>query len=178
MKKIQTQKDELLIGLISDTHCPSRGDVPQDIIQAFQEKNIDYLFHLGDFCNYETYQFFLDNFGKERLIAVLGNMDSDSKLKEILPETQELEIFSHKIFMTHGMGGPNMIIRRLNKNYKLEGFDIVIFGHVHRPYNEKKDDGRLYLSPGTPTDKRFTDINSYGYLKISKEKIEPKIIEI
>ncbi|MGV9172709.1 MAG: metallophosphoesterase family protein [Promethearchaeia archaeon] len=177
MRKIKTEKKELLIGLISDTHCPSRGGVPKEIIKDFKEKNIDYLFHLGDYCDYETYQLFINEFGKDSFIGVIGNMDSDPKLKQELPETQELLVFGHKIFITHGMGGPNMIIRRLNKNFDLEGFDIVIFGHVHRPYNEKKD-GRLYLCPGTPTDKKFTDINSYGYLRIWKDKIKPKIIHL
>ena len=78
--------------------------------------------------------------------------------------------------MTHGTGGPNIIIKRLNKTHNLEPYDIIIFGHVHRPYNEVWRDGKLYLNPGTPTDKKFTDINSYGYLRISKDKVEPKII--
>ncbi|MFO8019783.1 MAG: metallophosphoesterase family protein [Promethearchaeia archaeon] len=177
MREIKTEKKELLIGLISDTHCPSKGEVPPEIIKEFKEKEIDYLFHLGDYCNWETYKLFIDEFGKDKFIGISGNMDNDKQLKKEVPETQELEIFGHKIFMTHGMGGPNMIIRRLNKNFDLKGYDIVIFGHVHRPYNEKKD-GRLYLSPGTPSDKRFTDINSYGYLKISKDKIDPTIIQI
>ena len=49
---------------------------------------------------------------------------------------------------------------------------------MHRPYNEIWKDGKLYLNPGTPSDKRFTEINSYGYLRISKEKVEPEIIEL
>jgi len=46
---LQTDKDELLIGLISDTHVPSRvPHIPEVIIEDFKNKNIDYLFHLGD----------------------------------------------------------------------------------------------------------------------------------
>ncbi len=78
--------------------------------------------------------------------------------------------------MTHGTGGPNIIIKRLNKSHDLSPYDIIIFGHVHRPYNEVWRDGKLYLNPGTPTDKRFTNINSYGYLRISKDLVEPEII--
>jgi hypothetical protein len=178
MKLNNKGKKELLIGLISDTHQPSRGEIPPKIIEDFKEKQIDYLFHLGDFCDYTTYQFFIDTFGEDNFIGILGNMDNSSKLKEILPESREIEIFGYKIFMTHGMGGPNLIIHRLNRNFYLEPYDIIIFGHVHRPYNEKNDDGRLYLSPGTPTDKKFTDINSYAYLRISQEKAEGKIIKI
>ena len=173
---IQTNKDELLIGLIGDTHIPSRvPEIPKYIIDDFKTKNIDYLFHLGDFTKYNVYAGLLETFGKDKVIGIQGNMD-DYKLIKILPEKLELELFGHKIFMTHGTGGPNIIIKRLNKNYDLSNFDIIIFGHVHRPYNETWKDGKLYISPGTPTDKTFTDINSYGYLKISKNVVNFEIV--
>jgi len=173
---IKTNKKELLIGLIGDTHLPSRGpDIPQHIIDDFQEKEIDYLVHMGDFTSYKVYKNLQDIFGKEKVIGIVGNMD-DSKLRKELPELIELDLYGHKIFMTHGAGGPDNIIERLNRSLDLSKYDIIIFGHVHHPYNETWRDEKLYISPGTPTDKKFTDINSYGYLTISKEKVEPKII--
>ncbi len=173
---IKIDKDELLIGLIGDTHIPSRvSEIPSNIIEDFKNKNIDYLFHLGDFTSCKAYKNLQETFGKDKVIGVLGNMDSH-RLKKILPEFLEFNLYGHKIFMTHGMGGPNIIIKRLNKKFNLSNYNIIIFGHVHRPYNEIWRDEKLYLSPGTPTDKHFTDINSYGYLKISKEEIEPEII--
>jgi putative phosphoesterase len=175
---INTKKKELLIGLISDTHIPSRSsEIPRFIIDDFKEKKVDLLFHMGDFTSADVYFKLHTIFGEENVIAVLGNMD-DYKLTKILPSSREFELFGHKIFMTHGTGGPNIILKRLNKIYDLSPFEIILFGHVHRPYNELWRDNKLYLSPGTPTDKKFTDINSYGYLKISKEKVEPEIIYI
>lgn len=173
---IKTDKNELLIGLISDTHVPSRGpNIPEKIINDFKERNVDYVFHLGDFERKKCYNELIEAFGKEKVIAILGNMD-EGELRDILPETLEFELFGHKIFMTHGMGGPNIVIKRLNKRFDLSKYDLIIFGHVHRPYNEIWRDGKLYLNPGTPTDKKFTDINSYGFLRISKDKVEPEII--
>lgn len=173
---IKTDKEELLIGLIGDTHIPSRApEIPEFIIDDFKEKNIDYLFHLGDFTKPEIYRKLQETFGEDNVIGIIGNMDGH-KLRNILPESKELNLFGHKIFMTHGMGGPDNIIKRLNERYDLSKYDIVIFGHAHRPFNEMRKDERLYISPGSPTDKVFTDINSYGYLTISKEKVEPKII--
>jgi len=172
---IKTDKDELLIGLIGDTHVPSRqSEIPPHIIEDFIKRKIDYLLHLGDFTSFKVYSNLQDTFGKDKVIAVFGNMDKH-RLKEILPETIELNVYGHKIFITHGTGGPNIIIKRLNRRFDLSKFDIIIFGHVHRPYNETWRDGKLYICPGTPTDKHFTDINSYGYLRISKEKVEPEI---
>ncbi len=177
---IITDKKELLIGLMADTHVPDRtSKIPKIVIDDFKQKNIDYLFHMGDFTSIKVYDGLIDIFGKEKLIAVIGNMDSDSKLKKFLPEKLEFELFGQRILMIHGMGGPNMIIRRLNKKFDLSNYDIVIFGHTHRPVNEKKD-GTLFLNPGTPcpVDNKFTVISSYGYLRISKSKIEPKIIRL
>jgi len=173
---IKTDKDELLIGLIGDTHIPSRApEIPKNIISDFKEKNIDYLIHLGDFTELKVFNDLQETFGKDKVIGILGNMDS-GKIKGMLPENLDFDLFGHKIFITHGTGGPNIIIKRLNKMHDLTNYDIIIFGHVHRPYNERWRDGKLYICPGTPTDKVFTDINSYGFLRISKEKIEPEII--
>lgn len=173
---IKTNKGELLIGLIGDTHIPSRvSEIPAHILNDFKEKKIDYLIHVGDFTDLKVYNNLLETFGKDKVIGILGNMDNH-QLKKILPEKVELNLYRHKIFITHGTGGPNIIIKRLNKLFDLTDYDIIIFGHVHRPYNEKWRDGKLYISPGTPTDKVFTDINSYGFLRISKEKIEPEIV--
>ncbi len=175
---IKTDKKELLIGLIADTHVPSRtSKIPEAIMNDFKERNVDYVFHLGDFTSIEAYNQLIKRFGNEKVIGILGNMDV-GEIRNILPESLELDLFGHKLFLTHGMGGPNIVIKRLNKHFDLSKYDIIIFGHVHRPYNEIWRDGKLYLNPGTPTDKRFTDINSYAYLRISKDKVEPEIIEL
>jgi len=175
-KMIKTNKEELLIGLIGDTHIHSRiEDIPQNVIDDFKQNRIDFLFHVGDFTSYRIYEKLQDIFGKVRVIGIVGNMD-DSKISKELPKKIELDLYGHKIFITHGEGGPENIIERLNRRFDLSKYDIIIFGHAHRPFNEKWRDGKLYISPGTPTDRRFTNINSYGYLKISKEKLEPRII--
>ncbi|TXT60614.1 MAG: Phosphoesterase [Promethearchaeota archaeon] len=178
MESLETDKQELLIGVISDTHVPSRtSEIPKSIIDDFKRNNVDYVFHLGDFTTLEAYNQLVDEFGENKVYAIQGNMDSN-EIRTKLPEQRSLEIFGHKILMTHGMGGPNMIIRRLNKKMNLEPYDIVLFGHVHRPYNETWKHGRLYLNPGTPTDKKFTDINSYAFLKISRDKVDFDVKEI
>ncbi len=178
---INTDKDELLIGLISDTHVPTRNDkVPDVILKDFKDRNVDYVFHMGDFCSIEIYEQLTELFGKDKVFAVIGNMDAgSSELKKILPETLELDLYGRKIFITHGTGGPSMIVRRLNKNHDLSKYEIIIFGHTHHPMNQiNEKDGKLYLNPGTctPIDGRLTVESSYGFLKISKDKVEPEIV--
>jgi len=178
---IKTNKDELLIGLISDTHIPDRtSEIPLNVINDFKNKNVDYIFHMGDWSSIEIYNYFIETFGKNKVFGVLGNMDLDAKLKKFLPEQQEFELYGHKIFMTHGTGGPNIIIKRLNKNYNLFKYDLIIFGHTHHPVNEMWRDGKLYVNPGTttPLDGKLTVERSYGFLKISQNNIEPKIIHM
>ena len=58
---LMTDKDQLLIGLIGDTHLHSQeGNALKNIIDDFKEKNIDYLFHVGDFTRYKVYNEFSD----------------------------------------------------------------------------------------------------------------------
>ncbi|MBY8990599.1 MAG: metallophosphoesterase family protein, partial [Candidatus Lokiarchaeota archaeon] len=90
---IQTNKDELLIGLIGDTHIPSRvAEIPKNIIDDFKERKIDYLIHLGDFDITSVYQNLQKTFGKDKIIAIQGNMDN-RKLKQTLPKTLDLELY-------------------------------------------------------------------------------------
>jgi len=167
-------KDEFLIGVISDTHIPSRSPkIPEEIINDFLDRKVDYIFHLGDYTILDVYKELTNIFGKDKIFAVSGNMD-EQKLSSQLPETRDLKILDYKIFLTHGSGGPKGIIERLNRDYNLSKYDIVIFGHTHKPLKEKRN-GKLYLNPGTPTDKRFTKINSYAYLKLSKSNVDFEI---
>ena len=178
---IDTNKDELLIGLISDTHVPTRTDkIPEVILKDFKDREVDYVFHMGDFTSIEIYDQLIKEFGKDRVFAVIGNMDAgSSELKKILPKSLEFDLYGHKIYITHGSGGPSMIIRRLNKNHDLSEHDIIIFGHTHHPMNQiNEKDGKLYLNPGTctPIDGGLTVESSYGFLKISKDQVEPEIV--
>lgn len=177
---IKIDKHKLLIGVLSDTHVPHRtSNVPQKIYDDFQSRDVDYVFHLGDFTSFDVYNDLIDIFGEDRVFAVRGNMDFDDKFRNILPEKIEMEISGHKTLLLHGMGGPNMIVRRLTKKLDLlnSDYDLIIFGHTHRPVNEIQD-GILFFNPGTttPIDNKFTVISSYGFLHISKDKIIPEII--
>lgn len=177
---IKTDKEEILIGLLSDTHIPQRTDnLPDVVLDDFKKRNVDYVFHMGDFTSYSVYKKLIDIFGRNKVVAVRGNMDFDSNLIETLPQTLELKIFNFKLLLLHGMGGPNIIIKRLIKNLDLlnSDYDVVIFGHTHRPVNERSN-GILFFNPGTttPIDNKFTVTSSYGYLRISKDKIVPEII--
>ncbi|MHA1507919.1 MAG: metallophosphoesterase family protein [Promethearchaeota archaeon] len=106
---IKIDKEEILIGLLSDTHVPQRTDnLTAVVLDDFKKRNVDYVFHMGDFTSFEVYERLIETFGSDKVVAVRGNMDIDSKLKQTLPEKLEFNIFNFKILMLHGMGGPKL----------------------------------------------------------------------
>lgn len=107
--------------------------------------------------------------------AVRGNMDP-AVLKKELPEKEIFKIGGFKIGVMHGYGPPNNLIELLTSAFKEEKLDLIIFGHSHSPFNEKRN-GILFFNPGSATDKIFSSYNSYGIIEIN-DKIEGRIIKI
>jgi len=174
------EKEEILIGIISDTHIPTRTEVlPEEIAKLFQ--NVDLILHSGDIVNLETL---------ERLkeiaptIAVEGNMDF-AEVKEKLPEAIGLQIFNFKIAVLHSpipswtLSHFNWLQEKFVKRLiKEKDFDILIFGHTHRTLlKELNINGKkfLLLNPGSPTDPFFTP-PSVAILKITKDSFNAEVI--
>ncbi|MCP4763733.1 MAG: YfcE family phosphodiesterase [archaeon] len=168
-------KDEIIIGLISDTHIYlDYSDLFELVLVDFKKKEVDYIFHMGDFVSFSVLEKLISVFGDNKVIAVIGNMDKgDQELVKKLPKKLQIELLGHKIFCTHGTGAPWGIINRLNKNHDLSEYDIVIFGHTHHSINKIHDDGKTYINPGT-----CRKGGSYGFLQIAKDKIEVKIVNL
>lgn len=160
------------IAVISDTHIPNQARaLPPQSLECF--KKADMVIHAGDLVELSV----LKELEKvcPKVVAVWGNMDP-CEVKEKLPEKKIIEVGKYKIGITHGYGHPNKIIEIVQDKFKNDDIDIVIFGHSHTPFNEKKD-GVLYFNPGSLTDKIFSPYNSYGIIEVN-DKIEAKIIEI
>lgn len=84
---------------------------------------------------------------------VKGNNDFAEKA----PDTIDFTINGRNIFMTHGhLFGVHQTYENLKARAKIEGADIVIFGHTHSPCN-RMEDGLLLLNPGS-----MSDISSCG----------------
>jgi len=160
------------IGVISDTHIPEQAkDIPNKILEDF--KNMDLVIHAGDLVELSI----LDKLRTacRDVRAVWGNMDPD-ETREKLSEKEIFEIANYKIGVMHGYGHPRNLIELMEKSFKNDKVDLIIFGHSHTALFEKRGD-ILYFNPGSPTDKIFSPYNSYGIIEIS-DKIEAKIIRI
>lgn len=160
------------VGVISDTHIPiSAKELPAEILLAF--RGVDLIIHAGDLAELSVLEQLKAISANVK--AVYGNMDS-TQVKKALPEKEIFKIGNFKIGLMHGYGHPNNLMELMQKTFKGEGVDLVIFGHSHLALSEKKDN-ILYFNPGSPTDKIFAPYNSYGIIEIN-DKIEAKIIKI
>lgn len=167
--------ERILVGAISDTHINQAGILSPELQQALKEfdrQNIDYLFHLGDFTNFDVYQQLIEKYGKEKVIAVHGNMDGrKSELISQLPEHREITLLNHHILLLHGWGAPINIVDRINRKYDTTPYDLIVFGHTHRHLIIQRG-GKWYFNPG-PCKSR----GSFGLIEITSDEIVPKIVE-
>ncbi|PUU91346.1 MAG: phosphodiesterase [Halanaerobium sp.] len=159
------------IGVVSDTHLPNTGkDFPEELIKEL--KKVDLIIHAGDHCE-------LRFLNKLKSIAevktVVGNRDS-YQLQKKLKDKITFEAGGKKISVIHGhqFRGRNIL---QGLNYSFVDSDIIVFGHTHRPFNERVSD-KLFFNPGSPTDKRLEKNYTFGIIEIEEEiKAEIKILK-
>ena len=136
------------IAVISDTH----GILRPETVEALRSAEL--ILHGGDIANRKT----LDRLGEcARVIAVRGNCDKE--WAEALPQEVCFELYGKKIYMVHN---------RKQRSEEAETADIVIYGHSHK-YEEKEENGRLWLNPGSGGPRRFGKPATMAMLEIDEE---------
>jgi hypothetical protein len=159
------------IGVISDTHIPRTAeDIPDKVYEAFSK--VDLILHAGDITD-ESFLSKLKRLAPVR--AVCGNMDTP-RTARALPTKDIIEAGAFRIGLTHGYGSPSTIKETVAKIFDNDKVDVIVFGHTHKAVNETAG-GILYFNPGSPTDKFFTDNNSFGILEIN-DKIKGTIVSV
>lgn len=109
--------------IISDTH--RKHENLEVVLERVQP--IDLMIHLGDAEGEEDY---IEAIAGCPLEIVSGNSDFFS----MLPAEKSLEIGKYKILITHGhYYYVNAGIEDIKKEAEGRDFDIVMFGHTHRP---------------------------------------------
>jgi putative phosphoesterase len=158
-EKIQA-KNNYLVGIISDTH----GRLPQSVSKAF--KNIDLIIHAGDIGDPEI----IDALGKiAPTRAVRGNMDV-GKWARRLQQNETITINRHRLYVIHD-------IYKLDIKAQSDTYRVVIYGHTHRPQMEKQQ-GILYLNPGSAMQPRFGYPPSVALLEIKGDAIRARLIDL
>lgn len=162
----------MLIGLISDTHMSSEADeLPQRVIDTL--RGVSLILHAGDLVCLKV----IEDLEKiAPVVAVHGNMDPP-EVRAKLPEINSIRILNWKIGVVHDAGAlwGKREMRRIAKENE---FDVLVFGHTHRPYLETKP--VIFINPGSPTRPvpPFFVKPSVGLLRVAEGGVEPSIVEL
>ena len=161
------------VGLISDTHVPSRAScIPKMVFKIFE--NVDFIIHAGDLVRL----YVIDELEQlAPVLAVHGNMDGP-EVSGALPKLNSLKIYGWKIGVMHD---PSTMFGRgkMRELAQQNGFDAFVYGHTHNA-NIKWERKILYVNPGSPTNpmSSFTNKPSVALLKITKDAITPEIVHV
>jgi putative phosphoesterase len=180
---VAVQQDQILprlqdasnkvVGLISDTHIPVRArEIPREVFKVFE--NVDYIVHAGDLVSLSV----VDELEQlAPVLVVYGNMDGP-EVRGKLPKVSSFKVFDWKIGVTH-YPGARFGSGRLREIARTNGFHVLIFGHTHSS-SIKWEGDLLFVNPGSPTNPNppFLVKPSVGLLRISKDRIQPEIIQI
>ena len=124
--------------IVSDTHRDN--DNYFKLIEKL--KDIDMVVHCGDA---EGSEYAISEAAGCETHIVMGNNDFFSDL----PREIETEIGGYKVLITHGHTYcVSMGSERIKEEALLRGFDIVMFGHTHRPLIDIDDD-IIAVNPGS-----------------------------
>ncbi len=144
--------DIIRVGLISDTH----GWLDPRALLALQaEEPLAAILHAGDIGSDEVL-YELEQIA--HVTAVLGNCDYAIPGFD-LGEVARVTIAEKRIVLIHNVAHVQ----------PRDDDEIVVHGHSHRPRMEWVDDGRLYLNPGSATQRRSQPSCSVGVLEIASD---------
>lgn len=148
------------VGLISDTHGLVRDEA------AAALKGCSHILHAGDIDDPEVLE-------KLREIApvtaVRGNNDRGAWALAI-PEYEVVEFGAVSVYVRHDEA-------ELDVDPKAAGFNVMMFGHSHKPRIETRD-GVLFVNPGSAGPRRFKLPVAVGELLITGDQVQARIIEL
>lgn len=150
----------MVVGVLSDTH----GHLYPEVRESLE--GVDHLIHAGDIGSPEV---LVGLRSLASLTAVRGNCDFESWARQ-LPVVAEVEFAGARMLVGHiasrlrdrvsrvGLAGPAAAPGRT--------FDVVITGHTHRA-EIRREEGVLYVNPGSAGPQRFGRARTVARLQIS-----------
>lgn len=134
------------IMIVSDTH-KRHGNLAEAL---YNEGKIDMLIHLGDIEGEED---IITELAGCKVLMVPGNNDYYARYdKEI-----ETKIGKYKVLLTHGhYYYVSLDLQDIKQEGIARGYDIVMFGHTHRPVIQIDDD-IILINPGSISYPRQAD---------------------
>ena len=124
--------------IVSDTHGQEKN--LEEVLE--KESPIDALIHLGDLEGGED---FINTHVSCPAYLVSGNNDFFCSL----PREREITLGNSKVLLTHGhYYYVSLGVEELRRQAASRDYQVVMFGHTHKPYFETKD-GVTILNPGS-----------------------------
>lgn len=150
----------VLVGVVSDTHVPSRArSLPARLLDAL--RGVDLILHAGDL----TVLSVLDELAALAPVeAVCGNVDGP-EVRLSLPRRRLLAVGDKRLGLVHGDGLGLSTVARARAAFAAEAVDAIVFGHSHSPFCGYES-GVLMFNPGSPTDRRREPRASFGLLRV------------
>jgi putative phosphoesterase len=146
------------IGIISDTHNLVRPEALHAL------RGCEQIIHAGDICNPAV----LDTLNElAPVTAIRGNNDSGARIDD-LPEALTFRIGDTSIHLVHNIAD---VPRRL------EGIDVVITGHSHKPLIERRG-AALFVNPGSAGPRRFKLPVTLAIMLIQAGEVSVEIVPL
>ncbi len=149
-----------LIGVISDTH----GLLSHSAIKALYGANL--IIHAGDIGDPGVLKS-LQSIAPT--IAVRGNMDTGDWAHK-LKKTEKVNAGGLTIYVLHDL-------ERLKINVAEVGYDVIISGHTHRPFQEKRN-SVLFLNPGSAGYPRSDFSPSIALITVQNNSFSARFVEL
>ncbi len=170
IKTVHYGSDVKTIGVLADTHIPTRGRfMPPQLFRIFNE--VQLILHAGDLVDEQV---LIELRALAPVEAVAGNMDPPD-LQASLGKIKLVEVGAIVIALLHGdLAGHRVSFERLKELFEPAKPRVIIFGHLHEPVNEKHD-GILFFNPGSAVDPRRAPKPSCGRLQINGFDVRSEI---
>ncbi len=158
----------MIVGIVSDTHLKPHQPLPAALRKGLAGSDV--ILHAGDIACVEVLEILR---GIAPVHAVCGNVDPPDLG---LPATLELHLAGFTVGLVHGHLGPGRTTEdRATRPFP--GAQVVVFGHSHRPLIARREDGRLIVNPGSPTQPRGIR-PSYALLDLSGDLPAARLIPL
>jgi len=163
------------IAIISDTH--DNLATLNKAIAWINRNDIQKIIHCGDIASFETLQELSGLYAGE-IQLVFGNMDDDYSLSETLKSHPLANVIAHR-----KIGIINIDDRRIAFTHfprlaedlaKSEKYDIVFYGHTHKPWEEKSD-GTWLVNSGNLAGQFYKP--SFATYDTATDQLELKVLE-
>jgi putative phosphoesterase len=155
---------------MADTHVPKRArDLPPALWAAVGAADV--VVHAGDWVDVAL----LDALESRarRLVGVYGNNDGPP-LRARLPEVASAELDGLRLAVVHETGAATGRERRCEARFG--GYDVLVFGHSHIPWDSVAPGGLRLLNPGSPTDRRRQPVGTYLTAEIAAGRLRDVVL--